>query len=287
MNQLFKQHGIKRVTGIIRQSQLRLRRYATPLHLYTICLFLIPSSLLAEYQFPIGERATYKVQWGLLNCGTSTISCDEVEMDGKTLIRIRVRVKSSWLASTIYPVDDTVDCFIDPETQLSIRLEKDTSEGDYNCKDILEIDRENNMAYWTSHTENITTNYSIEAGSCDAVSFLYDFRKHTFGKDASRTFNIVVDAALHGITVTARSTDEKKVGEREKVRCRKYVVVPEREDLFVRKIPKEIWLTEDHRKILVRMDVELPIGKARIVLDEYIPPHQMDVVSIGVAHTAE
>ena len=238
-----------------------------------ILALLIPAAQAsAEYRYPIGEQATYKIQWGILSCGTSTIGCEEVDMDGKNFIRIRIRVKSNWLVSTIYPVDDTVDCYIDPETQLSVRVEKNTSEGGFICRDVLEIDRENNMVSWTSHSGNISTNYPIEAGACDAVSFLYDFRKYDFNNGTSRSFNIVVDTALHGINITAMETDEKKVGDSGKVECRKYLVEPKRDDLFVRKIPKAIWLTEDDRKILVRMDVQVPVGKARIVLDEYIPP---------------
>lgn len=226
----------------------------------------------AEYRFPVGEQAIYRIEWGLFSCGTSTIRCDEVELEDRSLIRIRIRVKSNWLVSTIYPVDDTIDCYIDPETQLSVRVEKNTSEGGFICRDVLEIDRESNTAFWTSHSGNITTNYPIEAGSCDAVSFLYDFRKYAFEKGGSRDFNIVVDTALHGICVTAGKTDDKQVGDSGKVECRKYLVAPMRDDLFVRKVPKAIWLTEDARKIMVRMDVEVPVGKARIVLDEYIPP---------------
>jgi len=225
-----------------------------------------------EYRFPVGEQAVYRIEWGLFSCGTSTIRCDEVELEGRSLIRIRIRVKSNWLVSTIYPVDDTIDCYIDPETQLSIRVEKNTSEGGFICRDILEIDRASQTAFWTSHSGNITTNYPIEAGSCDAVSFLYDFRKYAFERGTARDFNIVVDTALHGISVTAGKTDDKKLGESGRVECRQYLVEPKRDDLFVRKIPKAIWLTEDDRKILIRMDVQVPVGKARIVLDEYIPP---------------
>lgn len=244
------------------------------MRLFTGILALLITAALAsaEYRYPVGEQATYKIEWGLLSCGTSTIGCEEVEMDGRKLIRIRIRVKSNWLISTIYPVDDMVDCYIDPETQLSVRVEKNTSEGRFICRDILEIDRENDTAFWTSHSDNISTNYSIETGACDAVSFLYDFRKYDFKKGTSRSFNIVVDTALHGIQITAGGTDVKKVAESGKVECRKYLVEPKRDDLFVRKIPKAIWLTEDDRKILVRMDVRVPIGKARIVLDEYTPP---------------
>ena len=235
---------------------------------------LLPLLLFADYRYPIGEQATYKIQWGLINCGTSTISCDEVEKDGTSLIRIRVQVKSNWLVSTLYPVDDTVDCFIDPETQLSVYLEKDTSEGDKTCKDVLRLNRETNTAEWISQSDNISTNYPIEPGACDAVSFIYAFRQHDFLENEQRDYKIAVDTALHGITIQAKGTAKKKADNGDKIKCRKYLVIPKRKDLFVRKIPKAIWLTEDERKILVRMDVSVPVGKARIVLDSYTPPRK-------------
>ena len=242
----------------------------------SIFCLLLTLSAFGEYRYPVGERATYTIKWGLVSCGTSTISCDAVEENGTKLIRIRVQVKSNWLVSTVYPVDDTVDCFIDPETQLSIRLEKSTSEGGFICKDILTIDRETNTAYWESQSLNVSTNYPIEPGSCDAVSFLYAFRQYDFKTEESRDFNLAVDTALHGITITAKKTDKKKVGEIGKTLCRKYRVIPKRDDLFVRKIPKEIWLSEDDRKIMVKMTAKVPVGSVRIVLDEYTPPRSTE-----------
>lgn len=243
-------------------------------HFFQLCLLLLPSLVLAEYQFPIGERATYKIMWGPLACGTSTISCDETELDGEKTIRIRIRAKSNWLVSTVYPVDDTVDCYIDPETQLSVRVEKHTSEGDHIDKDILVFDRTNQIANWISESDNITTNYPIDAGACDAVSFLYAFRQHDLSEGETKDFKIAVDTALHGIAITAKNTAKKKIGDTGKVKCWKYVVTPKRDDLFIRKIPKEIWITADDRKIMARMDIQVPIGKARIILEDYVPPRE-------------
>ena len=134
-----------------------------------LAILLFPGLLFADYELPVGERATYNIQWGLFNCGTSTISCEEAELDGRDIVRIRVRVQSNWLVSTVYPVDDTVDCYLDPETLESVRLEKNTSEGGFVCQDVLEIDRENNIASWTSHSDNISTNYPIPSGTCGSA----------------------------------------------------------------------------------------------------------------------
>lgn len=229
----------------------------------------------AEYTYPIGEKAVYSIKWGLLDCGTSTISCERVELGGEELIRIRTVAKSNWLVSSVYPVNDTVDCFIDPESGHSVRVEKATSEGGKICRDVLLLDRETNTAEWISHSDNIRTNYPIEPGACDAVSFVYAFRKHDFEPGESKQFNIVVDTALHGISVTAEDRKPKKtrIGDAQAVECREYTVTPKRDDLFVRKVPKSIWLTADDRKIMTRMEVGTPAGTARIVLSEYTPPH--------------
>ncbi len=233
---------------------------------------LLAATARAGYRLPVGESAVYRIQWGPLHCGTSTIRCEEVELGGERLVRVRVRVQSNWLVSTLYPVDDTVDCYIDPETMQSIRLEKCTSEGGFVCRDVLEFDRTNNVARWTSHSDNISTNYPIPPGACDAVSFIYAFRRHAFEEAESRSFPLVVDTRVHGIAVRATERDGKKVGGIGRVPCLRYGVEPERDDLFVRKIPQAIWLTDDDRKILVRMDVQVPVGRARIVLDQYTPP---------------
>ena len=195
-----------------------------------------------------------------------------MEINDQPLIRIRIQAKSNWLVSSIYPVDDTVDCFIDPATKLSVRLEKSTYEGGFVCKDILLLDRKNNIARWNSQSLNISTNYPIESDSCDAVSFLYLLRQFDFKEGESRKFKMAVDTALHGLTITAKNTDRKKIGEFGKAICRKFIVTPKRDDLFVRKIPKEIWITSDDRKIMAKMVVKVPVGKVRIILDEYFLP---------------
>jgi hypothetical protein len=229
----------------------------------------------ADFQYPVGESATYKILWGVMNCGSSTISCDLVEVDGDKFIRIRTLAKSNWLVSSVYPVNDIVDCFIDPSTGHSVRVEKETSEGDKICRDTLHINRENNTVEWTSLSDNISTNYPIVPGACDAVSFVYSFRRHDFEPGESKAFNIIVDTALQGISVKAVDRKPKKtsIGDGEKVMCREYVVTPQRDGLFVRKVPKSIWLTNDEHRIMTRMDMTTPVGRVKIILEDYTPPN--------------
>lgn len=236
--------------------------------------FCCGTTLFSEegYRFPIGETIKYSVRWGVIRCGTVTIKCDEVEFDEGPLIRVQVHAKSNWLASRIYPTDDTVSCYIHPKTHQSVRLEKYTSEGDYICKDILTFDREANRAYWESHSANITTNYAIYQDTLDAVSFLYAFRERTFQTGESEEYKLAVDDLLHSITITAGDCSTKSFDGLGCIRSRKFYTVSNTEGLFVRKIPKAIWISDDERKIMTKMTLELPIGESTILLDEYVPP---------------
>jgi hypothetical protein len=239
-----------------------------------LLLFLCAHTLAASQPFPIGEQAIYKIKWGPITCGRMQMNCDLVQKDGTEQIRIRVTVKSGLLAGTLYPVDDQVDCYIDPATGLSTRLEKQTNEGGFICNDLLTIDRLKNQANWVSHSANITTNYPITAGALDAVSFLFAVRQADFTPDQPQDFDMVVDHAQQGITITAeQDTDRKKIADGDKVLCRKFSVKPKRDDLFVRKIPGEMWITEDARRILARMTLRTPAGWAKVILDEYRPPN--------------
>lgn len=223
-------------------------------------------------RFPVGEQAIYKIKWGPLPCGTMQMNCDRIERNGKEQIRIRVRAKSNALAGTIYPVDDCVDCYIDPQTGLSTLVKKQTSEGGFICDDTLSFNRTDNHATWISHSANISTNYPITAGALDAVSFLFAVRNADFLPDQPQDFDIVVDHAQQGITITADKTDRKKIAE-EKVLCRRFTVKPKQDGLFVRKIPGEMWITEDRQRLLARMTLRTPAGRAKVVLHEYRPPN--------------
>lgn len=179
----------------------------------------------------------------------------------------------------MYPVEDTVDCYIDPDTGLSFRLVKDTTEGGVVRRDVLELDRKRNTAHWVSKSENDEARYAIEPGTCDAVSFLYAFREERLGAGETRRFHIAADRSLHGLAVRAGKVVEKSFLGGDKVACRRHEVIPERDDLFVRKIPKGIWVSEDKRRLVLRMDIQMPVGTTHVVLEQYQPPRRADAPS--------
>lgn len=237
--------------------------------LMALVLFGGSSSGAPLFRYPVGEQLSYKILWGFLPVGRTLISCEEVIENNTRQIRIRVEARSNRLVSTLYPVDDQIDCYIDPDTGLPLRVEKTTAEGDLICDDTLWLDHKNLRARWESRSDSISTNYPIRPDTLDVAAFLYAMRSAPFALNESKTFNIAVDGTLHGLRIHA---DEKKsitIGsEKEKTPCTRFSVQPERDDLFVRKIPRDIWVSDDARRIMVKMKAKTPLGSVRIVLDE-------------------
>lgn len=237
--------------------------------IFTVLTFFAPQAPSESIRYPVGEQLSYRILWGFLPVGRTTVTCEKISENDTPRIRIRVEAKSTWLVSTLYPVDDRIDCYIDPVTGLPLRVEKKTSEGNHRCDDTLWLDHENLLAQWESRSASITTNYLIKSDTLDVGAFLYALRSLSFELNDSKSFNIAVDGLLHGLKITAEEKKPiKMAAEKKKVHCTRFSVVPDRTDLFVRKIPSDIWVTDDSRRIMVKMKTKTPVGHVRIVLDE-------------------
>ncbi|MBL7115658.1 MAG: DUF3108 domain-containing protein [Kiritimatiellae bacterium] len=223
--------------------------------------------------FPVGERIGYKIKWGPITVGSACIDCKSVSVNDRDLVEISITAKNNIMSAAFYRVNDTVRCLIDPASGQSLRVEKDTHEGDVICRDTLEFDRTALTASWQSVSAGINTNYSVNADTCDAVSFLYVMRQQMVPEGDSRDFHIAVDGMLHDIRVTSGVQREKKVSGLGRVRSRCYTVKALKDGLFVNKIPRTIWVSEGACPIVTSMSIRVPVGVVKLSIDNYRHPY--------------
>lgn len=235
---------------------------------------LFTASATPPIAYPVGEQITYRIVWGFIPVGQAVISCEETMDQEQPAIRIRVEARSNRMVSTLYPVNDRIDSYIDTKSGLPFRVEKNTLEGDHVCNDTLWLDHDKGIAHWESQSASITTNYVISSDTLDVAAFLHALRSTPFQMDVPQHFQIAVDGLLHGLTITAEESRLMKTTLfDEKILCTRFSVIPDREDLFVRKIPSDVWVTADDRRIMVQMKAKTPVGHARIVLEKISSPN--------------
>jgi len=210
----------------------------------------------------VGESLTFGVYWEGVRVGTATM--DTNWSTNRELIRIAVRVKSTGLAGLLYPVDDRVECDVCPRTLLPVRLAKLTREGSTVCDDELCFDRENAVARWRCRATGKEVTYPIGERTCGAVSLLYWIRATELRQGEDHVFDVAVDDRCHELHLAPKG---KTVWQRDGMErtCVTLDVHTKEPGMFVRKVPEEIWVSQDDNMVR-RMFLRVPVGRVRVEL---------------------
>ncbi len=214
----------------------------------------------------VGETLTYQMHWGFFPVGQTQISTGWEQLDGRRVLAIRFTAKSNRLVETLYPVNDLLVSYVDPATFLPIRLVKKTSEGRVLCDDVLDFDRENLTARWTDYIKDKTVEYPIEGDTQDVVSFMYSMRALPLEVGQERTVHVAADEKLQTFNIRALKSANITLPNLGRIASILVKVTVASEGFFVRKIPGDIWVSQDDRHIVTRLYVKVPVGWVRVSL---------------------
>ncbi len=89
-----------------------------------------------NFWFPVGEELVYHAHWGLFHVAESRTTVNWTNHEGRALLAVRIRTKSNKVISTVYPVDDTVETLIEPNTFLPVSFSKVLNEGRYHTDEV-------------------------------------------------------------------------------------------------------------------------------------------------------
>jgi len=212
------------------------------------------------------ETLRYELLWGVIRVGSAEVTTRLVEEDGRPLIRFRFTAKSNWWVEKIYPVEDCIDSFIDPETLLPVKLVKRTSEGRLRCDDQLSFDRERGVACWVDHVKGGRIEYAVAPDTRDFFSLMYVMRSFDLRPGREDRATIAADERMHGLIIQVGREEIIPLRGGGKVRALRLHIESEREGLFVRKIPGAVCISSEFPHVVVQMQVKVPVGSVRAVL---------------------
>ncbi len=220
----------------------------------------------------VGEVVEYKIKWGVLPVGRMTITTEAVPGGDAPLVRVRAKAESSGVASLVYGVDNRMESVIRPRSGLPVRFSKTTREGEVDARSELAFDHEKGIARWTDSHRDEPVEYSIQTNTCDALSLLQELRRTPFRPGEQREYRVAFDDALRTIVVEAHEREPVRLPGGGTPSCIRLTVHTEDDGIFVRKTPRDIWVTEDDRRVIARMNMDIPVGTVRVMLDTYRMP---------------
>lgn len=232
----------------------------------TAAVEIPPLRIVENRAFSVGESLMFNVSYGFLKAGEAVMEIPELEeISNRECYRIRFEVNSVGLFSLFYRVEDWYETCLDVKGIFPWRYEQHIREGSYRRDVEAEFDQMNHVAR-TDQGE-----YPIPPYVHDIVSALYYVRTQTF-QDARPGEKLHLHQFYKDSTYTL---DVKFLGrQRVKVdagefRCIIVEPLVMEGGLFKHSGRIIIWMTDDDRRIPIKVSTKVPVGSIKAELREY------------------
>jgi hypothetical protein len=210
---------------------------------------------LARVPFGVGEHLEFSVNYNVLNAGTATMSVVGVEcVDGHYCYKMVTTARSNSVVSTFFEVRDRVESFMDVRGLFSRKFEKHLREGRYKKDEAVQIDQCARLAFYADGDTA-----EILPETQDALSSLYFVR--TMDLEVGQLVSFPNHSGKKNYPMRVRVLGREKI----KTRAGKFnclVVEPrmKSEGIFKHRGRLVVWITDDERRMPVKMKSSVTIG---------------------------
>ncbi len=197
--------------------------------------------------FGVGERLVFSVEFGFLNAGVGILEIPEiVNVNGAQCYRIVSKAISNNFVTTFYPVRDILVSLVDTWGLYPVQFEKHLREGGYKRNYWIIFDQKNRTAFWQD------TSFSMGEFTQDIISLMYYVR--TLDVKAGQTVYVSshTDKKNYPLAVKFLSYENIEINGAKR-RCIVVEPVLQGEGLFKQKGSLTVWMTDDERRIPLRM----------------------------------
>jgi Protein of unknown function (DUF3108) len=226
---------------------------------------LKPESRPAAAPLFVGEELVFEVRWmGLLAGNASMAVSGQVVRDGHDVYHIRTLAETSPFFSFFYTVRDVGETFIDVRELFPWYFHLDQREGSHVNRRTVTFDQRRGVAVYTRN-QNTPEEVKVPLGVQDSISSFY----------ALRTMSLRVGQSIHMKTFSNGRTYDVEIQILRREQVDTYwgpvdalVVRPlmRFEDVLRQKGEVLIWLTDDERRLPVRMKTAIKVGSIEAIL---------------------
>jgi len=216
--------------------------------------------------FSVGERLVFDISFGFIHAGQAVMEIPEYRyVNGRKCYWVRFQVNSAKAFSWIYKVEDRYETYLDAEGIFPWQFEQHIREGGY---------RRDFIAYFDQAAHRVTTTegqYDIPPYVHDIVSAFYYARTQDFSNfrpgQRMRLQNFYKDSTyVLDVKFLGHQRVEVDAGTFD---CILVEPLVREGGLFKSEGRIIIWLTDDEKKIPVKVSTRIVIGSIDAELTEY------------------
>ncbi|HNX97353.1 MAG TPA: DUF3108 domain-containing protein [Candidatus Aminicenantes bacterium] len=236
-------------------------------------LLLALPGLAASWALPFrpGERITLNVSWSdTVVAATLTLDVTGREVaGGVSCLSLRGEVKPSAVIGKLYPVYYKAESLLEEVTLLPQRASMYNREKSRIRRKNTYFDRRAGRVYYTYQTRSLQKkDFPADRQVIDLLSWLYVLRASPLREGWTAPVQVTDNGRLFTLRcqVTRGAPVKTTLGELPVWR-----LVPRVENAGGQKVPRRmvLWMSGDERRLPLRFEVDLPVGKFVAMLSDY------------------
>jgi hypothetical protein len=229
-----------------------------------------------DVPFGPGERVAFRITYAHLLAGRATLAVLGPEREDGSGLRFLAEAHSqgffAWLFR--YHVDDRTVASWDPVCGCSLRIEKHLREGRAKRDQEVEFEPTVGIAH-VADSKIPQARFDVGTCALDVLSALFVVRIRGVAEGHEPTLSVFDNGRRYGMLVRWRGRERLDLPPPFGDGYPTVIVEPllvEGSGLFARKGRLWVWLTDDARRVPVRMRSGVAIGSVSADLEEYEPP---------------
>jgi len=241
------------------------------LPLFFILFSTIVFSQNAAVSFQRGEFLKYKIHYGLLNAGFSTMEIQGSEDANDSLIHAVGKGWTTGMAKFFFRVEDTYESYFDESNFRPKHFIRKVDEGGYTQDKEIYFDFDRHQAKVINHKKDNEDSHFIQNDVQDMISSFYYMRSIDFSnlkENDSIDINMFFDGKMNPfkLVILGRESIKTDFGRINTIKIRPLV---QKGRVFHDEENVTLWITDDLNKIPVKIKASLLVGSAKATLIEY------------------
>lgn len=227
----------------------------------------------AAWPLAAGERIVMRFSYLGLTAGRGTLRVVSAERDGRPILQFVAEAKSegffAWLLR--YRVQDRTDAWFEPLAGCSLGIEKHLLEGKAVRDQVVSIDPVTGVAF-VKDPKIAQDRFELAPCTLDVLSAVFMIRARAVAEQQPLLLPLFDNGKRYTLKVAWLGRETLDLPPPLGKRTKTIVVEPilaEGTGLFVKEGRLKLWLTDDERRIPVRLRTRVPIGSVSGDLESY------------------
>lgn len=216
------------------------------------------AQLPAEFPFKVGEQLNYKVHLGPTSQPVGTIALQvraRAKYFNRDGVQLGMRAATTLAAQRLFIVNDQINSYVDPNTLLPFRTELQLQEGRDRTNQVLSIDQDRGNAL-TDKGARI----EIPVGTHDLISVLYALRSFNLSPPKRNAVSILINNRPRTLFIESLKREVIDLGG-QKIAALQLALTTD--DAQGDRLGLRLWVSEDRRRLPLRITATTPLGLAR------------------------